>query len=278
MSGYIGNIPMPQATQTRETFTATASQTSFATSGYTPGFVDVWQNGVKLVNGDDFTANNGSDVVLTVGAASGDTVEVLSFSTFEVNSQTFTGTTTLTGDLQATTATFSGAVTGTSATLSGGVYVGGTGAANYLDDYEEGTWSPYWSDTNGNAIFNAAPADSSARYTKVGDSVHATCYFAMPASFGVTGSYSGSGILCVGGLPFTSNRSGSLDYAGVSVGWYNSFGGWGAGYSPMMYVESGTTVMPLVYAGGTVITIVQQVVAYNAGSGLIFSVSYKTAS
>ena len=26
--------------------------------------------------------------------------------------------------------------------LSGGVYLGGTGAANHLDDYEEGTWTP----------------------------------------------------------------------------------------------------------------------------------------
>jgi hypothetical protein len=26
--------------------------------------------------------------------------------------------------------------------LSGGVYLGGTGAANKLDDYEEGTWTP----------------------------------------------------------------------------------------------------------------------------------------
>jgi hypothetical protein len=26
--------------------------------------------------------------------------------------------------------------------LSGGVYLGGTVAANYLDDYEEGTWTP----------------------------------------------------------------------------------------------------------------------------------------
>ena len=110
MSGYIGTQPLPQATQTRDVFTATSGQTSFATSGYTPNFLDCWLNGVKLVNGDDFTATNGSDVVLTSGAAAGDTVEVLSYSTFEVNSQTFTGTTTLTGDLQATTATFSGTV------------------------------------------------------------------------------------------------------------------------------------------------------------------------
>ena len=26
--------------------------------------------------------------------------------------------------------------------LSGGVYLGGTGSANKLDDYEEGTWTP----------------------------------------------------------------------------------------------------------------------------------------
>ena len=85
MSGYIGNIPTPQATQTRDVFTATASQTSFATSGYTPGFLDVFLNGVKLVNGTDFIASNGSDVVLTSGATSGDIVEVLSYTTFEVS-------------------------------------------------------------------------------------------------------------------------------------------------------------------------------------------------
>lgn len=35
-----------------------------------------------------------------------------------------------------------GNITAVDATLSGGVYVGGTAAANYLDDYEEGTYSP----------------------------------------------------------------------------------------------------------------------------------------
>jgi hypothetical protein len=84
MSGYIGNIPVPQATQTRDVFTTSAGQTSFATSGYTPGFLDVYLNGVKLIDGTDFTASNGSDVVLTTGATTGDTVEVLAFSTFEV--------------------------------------------------------------------------------------------------------------------------------------------------------------------------------------------------
>ena len=91
MSGYIGNIPTPQATQTRDTFTATSGQTSFATSGYTPNFLDVFLNGVHLVNGTDYTASNGSDVVLTTGATTGDNLEVVSYSTYEVNAQTYTG-------------------------------------------------------------------------------------------------------------------------------------------------------------------------------------------
>ena len=84
MSGYIGNIPVPQATQTRDSFTCTAGQTVFATGGYTPQFLDVYLNGVFLSNGTDYTASNGSDVVLTSGASSGDTLEVVAYTTFEV--------------------------------------------------------------------------------------------------------------------------------------------------------------------------------------------------
>ena len=82
MSGYIGTQPVPQATQVRDVFTATSGQTTFATGGYTPNFVDVYLNGVKLVDGDDFTATNGSEVVLTTGATVGDTVEVLAYTAF----------------------------------------------------------------------------------------------------------------------------------------------------------------------------------------------------
>ena len=97
MSGYIGSTPVPQATQHRESFTATAGQTSFATAGYTAQFVDVYLNGVHL-SPADVTATNGSDVVLAACLVN-DIVDVISYSAFEVNAQTFTGTTTLTGDL-----------------------------------------------------------------------------------------------------------------------------------------------------------------------------------
>ena len=84
MAGYITNAPVPQATQTRQTFTATSGQTSFATAGYTAGFVDVYMNGVRLVDGTDFTATNGSDVVLTSGAATGDIIDVLMFTAVDL--------------------------------------------------------------------------------------------------------------------------------------------------------------------------------------------------
>ena len=84
MSGYIGTQPVPQATQTRDAFTCTAGQTSFATGGYTPQFLDVYLNGIFLNNGSDYTAANGSDVILTSGAAAGDILEVVAYTTFEV--------------------------------------------------------------------------------------------------------------------------------------------------------------------------------------------------
>jgi hypothetical protein len=94
MAGYLGSVPVPQATQHRETFTATAGQTTFNTAGYTPLFIDVYLNGVHL-SPADITATNGSDVVLGACVVN-DIVDIVSYTPFEVASQTFTGTTTMT--------------------------------------------------------------------------------------------------------------------------------------------------------------------------------------
>ena len=85
MSAYIGNAPSPQSTQTRQTFLATSGMTTFNTVGYTAGFVDVYMNGVRLVDGTDFTATNGSTVVLTTGAATGDTIDILIFTAVDLS-------------------------------------------------------------------------------------------------------------------------------------------------------------------------------------------------
>ena len=59
-------------------FTATVGQTTFGVSSYTPGYVDVYRNGVKL-GAADFTATNGTTVVLAVAANAGDLIQVISF-------------------------------------------------------------------------------------------------------------------------------------------------------------------------------------------------------
>ena len=93
MAGYLGSTPVPQATQHRESFTATEGQTSFATAGYTPQFLDVFLNGSHL-SPADFVATNSSDVVLVVAASADDICDIVSYTPFEVADATFTGTTT----------------------------------------------------------------------------------------------------------------------------------------------------------------------------------------
>ena len=95
MSGYIGPIPVPQGIQNKESFTATAAQTTFNTNGYTDGaFISVYLNGVRLVNGTDYTATNGSDVVLASAANTGDVLDFETFNSFSLVSQTFDNLTT----------------------------------------------------------------------------------------------------------------------------------------------------------------------------------------
>lgn len=64
-------------------YTATAGQTTFAIV-YDVGFVHVYLNGLKLESGVDFTANNGTSVVLATGATAGDVVDMIAFGIFSV--------------------------------------------------------------------------------------------------------------------------------------------------------------------------------------------------
>jgi len=69
----------------RTNFSATAGQTTFnIAQGYSVGDVDVFLNGVKLQEGDDYYATNGSSVVLNSGAALNDFVQVVSYNQFLV--------------------------------------------------------------------------------------------------------------------------------------------------------------------------------------------------
>ena len=66
------------ATYVRTSFTATASQTTF-TVAYTVGYAEVFLNGV-LLNSTDYTASNGTTIVLGVGATLNDIVEVIAYN------------------------------------------------------------------------------------------------------------------------------------------------------------------------------------------------------
>ena len=69
----------------RHSYVATANQTTFPATGsisYNPNFVDVYLNGIKLVNGTDVTVSSGSNIVLATGAAVNDTVDVVAYGTF----------------------------------------------------------------------------------------------------------------------------------------------------------------------------------------------------
>jgi len=70
-------------TSNRATYTATSGQTTFAIV-YDIGFVDVYLNGVKLIAGTDYTATNGTSIVLTTGAALNDLVDIVAFGTFSI--------------------------------------------------------------------------------------------------------------------------------------------------------------------------------------------------
>lgn len=59
-------------------FTATAGQTTFNVPSYTVGYIDVYRNGVMLGSAD-YTATNGTTVVLANPATAGDLVETISF-------------------------------------------------------------------------------------------------------------------------------------------------------------------------------------------------------
>jgi len=84
--------------------------------------------------------------------------------------------------------------------LGGGVYLGGTGSANLLDDHEEGTWTPT---VGGTATYLA----QSGRYVKIGGLVHIVFDFTINAIG--TGSQA-----VVSGLPYAAfnTTAGSIGY------------------------------------------------------------------
>ena len=95
--GWINAGSAVNGTANRFKYTATASQTTFTgadddgnTLAYDAGYADVYLNGVKLVNGSDFTATSGTSIVLTSGASASDILEVIAYGTFTLSNFSIT--------------------------------------------------------------------------------------------------------------------------------------------------------------------------------------------
>ncbi len=87
--------------------------------------------------------------------------------------------------------------------LSGGVYLGGTGSANKLDDYEEGTWTPA---ITGSTSGSASYTPSQANYTKIGNQVYIQCYLTTVR----LDTHNIVGEVQISGLPFSSAKFGRV--------------------------------------------------------------------
>ena len=150
-SGYIGRAPGDSAVViARQIYAPTGIQTDFTFDAtYTPGYMDVYLNGVRLVYPTDYSASDGSTVGLTTNAINGDTLELVAYKAFNVGSVqnaagnfdvgqnlSVTGNTTVTGNLTVTGDTTLAAGSSVSfATTSFGVSGLTTGSnitANYI--------------------------------------------------------------------------------------------------------------------------------------------------
>ncbi len=154
--------------------------------------------------------------------------------------------------------------------LGGGIsFNGDTAAANALDDYEEGTWTPNYSITS--ATFSMGL--QVGVYVKVGRMVTASCR--------VRGQRSGgSGSLTLTGLPFTTDTTSNLQPA-ASIGFTN---GWSA--SPKgAFAGTNSTIIGFKKSGSTSalsniaddITHSDVSTSSTSSNDLILSITYMTS-
>jgi hypothetical protein len=145
--------------------------------------------------------------------------------------------------------------------LSSGVYLGGTGAANKLDDYEIGTFTPtvVGTTTEGTATY----AHQKGTYVKTGHLVHVQVYVNWSSG-------TGSGNLRVIGLPFALMNSGGY-YGSASIAEHNGING-----------TAGHTLGGLGVPSATVVNFVESDlgsapvgISYDSAGYIVFSMTYR---
>ena len=143
-----------------------------------------------------------------------------------------------------------------------------TAAANGLNDYEEGTWTPVFAGSSG--VSGQTYSQQLGAYTKVGRFVYLTAYVVLSNVGSVTGSYA-----YINGLPFAPNTD-SNAYFGVGHASYVTNLGVNAS-SVMLYANPGATFSYVTYfAGATTGITYMPPAGFTNSTGMIFNLGYAT--
>ena len=92
-SGYIGRAPGDSSVVvSRQIFNTTGVTTDFTfSSGYTVGYLDLYLNGSRLIEGPDYAASDGSTISLISPAQDGDVIEGVAYKAFNLTTDNRVG-------------------------------------------------------------------------------------------------------------------------------------------------------------------------------------------
>jgi len=230
------------------------------------------QHSVLTLKGGGSLGNGVLEVIQNGTSGNNQTLGDIKFFDNTNNNATISAirdTTTSSGYLTFNTRAPAGSLTETVRMPStGGItFNGDTAAANALDDYEEGTWTPTLSAAVGSGFQYAT---QSAYYTKVGNSVQ------IHGRIVTTSIGTASGSLYIDSLPFLP-IGGDGGWAAATVGHAQGLS-IAAGVAVASYVRNDSSKMSLHKWSSTVGTTGLSVAEWSANGGVMFSANYTTAS
>ena len=126
---------------------------------------------------------------------------------------------------------------------SNGLMINSTSAANALNDYEDGTWTPAFTTADGD-FSSISYSSQDGHYIKVGRVVH--CWMRINVSSISGGSSSG---LRINGLPFPAATGDGIDGGTLNVNYYTQFSGMGD-MVPSGYIANGASHIVMGKKGG----------------------------
>ena len=242
-SGYIGRAPGDSSvTVARQTFSPTGVTTDFTfTSGYVVGFFDIFINGVKMIEGSDYTSTDGSTFsILNGGAVSGDVIEGVAYKAFNLGDGSKIGIQSA-GTLIGNVNTLNFVGTGNTFALNGGTIdvsisggSGGTGAGGTFAVNSTGihttksvgigtTTATGAADSNNTAILNVGIVTANSLFGALTGNVTGT----------VSGNAGSATVLAtsrnIGGVAF--NGSSDINLPGVNEAGTQNTSGTAAGLS-----------------------------------------------